>query len=165
MGLMFEIQECGRTLEDSNLGEDYREQAKRKPKQRAALLYINKSGHNPVASYHVTFPVRLAIKANLGTTLALTRLTDRLCEREGQRSLFACASSWLSMPMIGSCLCEALGPERKIEVQASLVGRLPVLIFDCWRLTIRRRAEGLRLGTINQLRVFCKPVALVVAQN
>ena len=56
MGLMFEIQECGGALEDGNLEVDYREQAKRKPKHRAALLYINKSGLNLVASYTCHLP-------------------------------------------------------------------------------------------------------------
>jgi hypothetical protein len=33
---------------------------------------------------HVTFPVQLAIKANLGTALALTTPADRFYEREYQ---------------------------------------------------------------------------------
>jgi hypothetical protein len=60
VGLLFEIQECGRAPKNSRFEVEFPERAKGKPKQSAALLYIyqdsRKSAHKPVASYTCHLP-------------------------------------------------------------------------------------------------------------
>lgn len=58
--------------------------SKVKAHQQCGHVICQDLGLDAVPNTHVTFPVQLAIKANLGTALALTTSADGLDEREYQ---------------------------------------------------------------------------------
>jgi hypothetical protein len=95
VGLLFGNQECEKALENSNLEVNCLERAKSKLNKRRHCCTTDITPSARYRAAHVTFPVWLAIKASLGRTLALTRVADRLYEREGQRS-------YSLVPVLGS---------------------------------------------------------------